>query len=263
MNTFTPERAAAVREALIAVAAAESPTRSRRTIWAALLVVGGIVAGAGGTAGAFAATGVLSPRPVETSVSSAYPGAIPAPPGVTPGSMLVTRLGGSFSVAFEGTTGVDVPDAPSGATLLEATVVPTAPGDLSIGVDSSGDNPRISATASDIREGSAGSLGFPIADVGETLYLDAEGMTGVVTLQWTVQVPTELGVNARGQTYGVMGAAVGEPDLVPFTGEAPDGSPVDGYVRTVDLRGMGDEGGEIPLFRVDGETQIGVVDVSR
>lgn len=284
MDTFTPQRAAAIRESLITVVAEQSPTRSRRAVWAALLVVGGVVVGAGGTAGAFAATGALTPTHPQSQSSSAYPDAVPAPPGVSPGSMLVSELGTPFTVEIDGAAEVPLPDAPFGATHLRATVTPTTPGTLTMGLDADGNNTTMSASASDISGGSAAaSMSYPVDESEGVLYLQADGMTGSVTVQWTVEVPTELGINANGQTFGVMGAPVGVPELVLVSVETVDGSLVDGYARAADLGASSPDhaghpsspeqalewqaeaeaaypdGWDVPVFESDGETQIGVL----
>lgn len=282
---FSSARSDAIREALIATVAEATPTRARRRMWAVTLVLSGALVGAGGAAGAFAATGALSPTPpahADGTVPFDGPAAVPAPTGVTPGTPLVSDLGTPTTVPFAGT--LDVPiDPPPHATHLRVMITPTTPGELRFGFDAAGNNPAISATAADITAGSAASwMDFPVTPTGRTLYLRAAGMQGIATLQWTVQVPTQLGVNARGETYGVASAATGAPDLVQVVAFLPDGSIGEGYARAADLDsfspdhpgqpGTPDEalawqsdrdkafphGWDIPVFESDGVTQIGV-----
>jgi hypothetical protein len=102
----------------------------------------------------------------------------------------------------------------------------------------------------------------------------------VVAVQYVNYVQTALGVNARGETYGVAGPA-GEPDLVGVVGLDAAGVAVDGYARATDLNAFGPDwpdvpsnpteamewqaerdrkypdGWDIPVFESDGETRIG------
>ena len=68
-----------------------------------------------------------------------------------------------------------------------------------------------------------------------TLYLNPTDFSAVVTVQYITQIPTHLGVNANGQTYGVADSIEGRPDLISALGIAPDGTQVVGYVLDSEL----------------------------
>ncbi|MFT3798241.1 hypothetical protein [Microbacterium sp.] len=290
MDAFTPDpaapgsetaRADAIRAALIATVASGRAARPRRGMWTAALVLAGALVGAGGAAGAFAASGALAPLRPGGEATPAFPDAVAAPPGVTPGAPLTSDLGTPFTVPLEDTTEVPL-TVPAGATHLRVTITPTSGGRLSFGMDAGGNNPGLTTTAAEAAAGSSVAwYEFPVDGTETALYLDGD-LAGFATLQWEVQVPTLLGVNARGETYGVMGAITGEPDLVAVSATAPDGSSVEGYARAADLNafspdhpgqpGNPDEalawqaerdaaypnGWDVPVFTSDGVTRIGV-----
>lgn len=285
---FPPERAAAIRAALITEVAERMPQPRRRALWATALVAGGVMLGVGGTAGAFAASGALSsPDPAMPTADGRadpdYPDPVPAPPGTIPGSPIVSALGEPFSAAIAGSTEVPL-DPPDGATELRVTITPSEPGSLGWGLDAGGNNPRVSVSARDIEGGTATTwYDFPVDGSERTFYLDAgNGYEGTATFQWTLQIPTELGVNARGETFGVAAPVVGTPDLILVVAETPDGGWTEGYARSADLNASSPDhpglpsspaealewqreaqekypdGWQIPVFESDGVTQVGV-----
>lgn len=232
-DAFTPARSDAIRAGLVAEVGM-TPPRRRRMLWAATLVVGGALAGAGVSTAAFAATGVLEMRPVIAQPSGQpvpdLPDAVPAPAGITPGAPIVSLLGEPVTAAVPGTSEVPLTERPDGATHARVVVTATHAGGLSFGTDPGGNNTSISGGVE-----SATWFDFPLDGTVRALYIDAsDGFEGTVVVQFVSYLPTMLGVNARGETYGV-GESVGSPDLVLAEGTAPDGSRVTGYVRASDL----------------------------
>jgi hypothetical protein len=278
--TFTPERSDAIRAGLITVAASRAPRR-RRVLASAGLVLAGVLVG--GSAVAFAAMGTWTPV-------AAIPSPAPAPehtdladpqPGRIPGEPIVTVLGDPIVWKVTGVTEFPLTDRPAEATHARVTFTCTV-GSFSWGTDAGGNNPSVSCDT-------AGSsvtawYDFPL-DAGATTFYVAGPKDGeaVLTLQYLAQVPTSFGVNENGQTYGVDRGDQGTPDLVFVGGEAPDGSPVDGYARAVDLQAFSPDhpglpsnpeealrwqrereerypdGWEIPVFASDGTTRLGTL----
>lgn len=285
MVDFTPERSDAIRASLINHVA-ENPPRRPRTLWAAGFVLVGALAGAGVSAGAFAATTRVAAPPAQPSgqPTPAYPDAVAAPPGVLPGAPIISLLGEPISRNVETATQVSLTDRPAAATHARVTITALAPGSLNWGTDPGGNNPTASWDSHDIAAdpGSVTWSDVPLDDSVDTLYLTPDAFRGIVTVQYVTHVPTTLGVNAHGQTYGVMGSLQGEPDLVSVTGAAPDGSPVEGYAFADELNATDPDhvglptspeealrwqretaekypnGWTIPVYASDGTTLLGV-----
>ncbi|HWL01687.1 MAG TPA: hypothetical protein VNQ52_04860 [Microbacteriaceae bacterium] len=284
MNTAT--RSDAIREALVGHVAA-ALARPRRALWATGLVLAGAVAGAGASTATVAATGGFAVQ--QPAVPSGQPipdlgPAIPAPPGTIPGVPVVAVLGEPTTLTVADATEIPLADRPEAATHLRVTVTALTPGSLSWGTDPGGNNPSGIWRDSDIGTRSATAWGDrPLDATTTTLYLTpSAGFTGTVTLQYVTHIPTKLGVNARGETFGAEGGPDGMPDLIAVVGEAPDGSLVTGYARASDLHtdspdhpGMPSSpeealqwqqerqekypnGWDIPVFDSDGTTQVGV-----
>ncbi|WP_461473229.1 hypothetical protein [Microbacterium sp. HJ5] len=291
MSQFSPERSDAIRAGLIDGVAATVPRR-RRTVWAAGLVLAGVLAGAGASAGAFAATGLLSPVAApafpEGRPTPAVPDAVVAPEGVIPGAPITTLFDEpTITLPFDSETEVSLADRPVGATHARVTVSALTAGSVVFGMDPGGNNPSSSWTQSEVTGPVTAYtwLDFPLDESVDTLYIQPRGLEGIVTVQYVTQIPTLLNVNENGESYGAMGTAQGEPDLVSVVGEAPDGSFVDGYVRSEDLNAFSPEhpgqpknpkqalqwqdersamypnGWDLPVYEPDGVTQIGVFHV--
>lgn len=280
--SFSPDRSAAIRAELIATAA-QARAPKRRAVWAVSLVLVGSLAGAGISTAAFAATGSFSADPTTTAPAASDIGAgVPAPPGTEPGSPVISLLGTPQSVRVNGP--VEFPlEPPAGATHVRVTVTLTSPGTITWGPDAGGNNPSSTASATDIAmPTAAGWYDFPIDDDVTRLYFDASaGTTGTAVVQYLTHVPTSLGVNAHGDTYGVEGGPDGQPDLILVSGLAPDGSRVEGYAWASALSGFSPEhavqpsnpaealdwqaerdekyptGWDIPVYESDGRTEIG------
>lgn len=285
MTIFTPQRSEAIRASLISHIAESPFPRRKRTLWTASLVLVGALAGSGVSAGAFAATGLFAAAPAQPSGQPTpdYPETVAAPPGVTPGSPIISLLGEPISQTVETATEISLQDRPVAATHARVTITPLTPGALSFGTDADGNNPSASWSAEDLSDApdSGTWFDFPLDDSVDALYLNPSGFSAIVTIQFVTHVPTSLGVNANGQTFGVAGSTQGDPDLVSVIGTAPDGSVIEGYAFASELNATSpDHEGEpadpeealrwqqereekypngwtIPLYNSDGETKIG------
>lgn len=280
MNNTQNLRDAVVRERLIAYVA-DRPTRRTRAAMAIALVLAGALGGAGVSAGAFAASGSISPAQPSGQPEPALPAAVPAPPGVEPGEPIISLLGEPVSVLVTAPGELDLSDRPSAATHARVTITPTAAGLITFGTTADRNNPSASWGPNDaLGEVGSALYDFPIDSSVTTLYLDPVGFEGIATVQYVTYVPTLLGENGGGQSFGVDGSE-GEPDLTKVVGTAPDGSQVDGYVRATDLDAFSPDhpqqpstpeevevwqaerdraypnGWDIPVYDVDGTTVIG------
>ncbi|WP_324654030.1 hypothetical protein [Georgenia sp. H159] len=279
---FTPGRADAIERALVDHVKRRAPRSQRRT-WAAGLLLTGALAGAGASAGAFAATGMLQPAdaPVEQPAGQPtpdLPDPVTAPAGTTPGAPVVSLLGHEpLSIAVDAATEVSLLDRPAGATHARVTITPTAPGTLHWGTDPDGNNPTATWTSADLADGAPGAAwqDFPLDASVDTLYLDPRDFAGVATVQFVAHVPTLLGTNGRGETFGTTGSPEGEPDLIAV--EATNGK--FGYVYREELdEATGETAARdftspedalewqernrgrthtLPVYLADGTTQIG------
>ena len=69
--------------------------------------------------------------------------------------------------------------------------------------------------ASEVGTAGSSEYDFPLDSATDTLYFTPyNGFTAVVSIQYITQVPTHLGINANGETYGAEGGPDGTPDLV-------------------------------------------------
>lgn len=162
------------------------------------------------------------------------------------------------------------------------TVAGLEPGTLFFGTTPSGNNPSGSWSEDEIAEDTASTyFDFPLDDDQHALYLTpSTGAVALVTTQYVTHVPTRLGVNENGHTYGVDGPA-GTPDLIAVSGVDPDGELVDGYAWREQLLAYSPDAGpgpadpdeaqqmqadrdstyptgwDIPVYESDGTTQIG------
>lgn len=265
--TFSAKRSAAIRAGLIAHA---RPDAVRRRTWKAIvLVLAGALVGSGATAAAFGAASSRVPiaRP-SGEPSPSLGAAVDAPPGVIPGAPVISLIGTPISRTVTTRTTISLQPRPAAATHARVIVTPTAAGTLSFGTSGSGDNPSASFDATDVTRGSQGAswYDFPLDGTVDTLFLTpSAGFAGTVAVQYVTHVPTRLGVNARGQTFGVSGSAPqGEPDLVAV--QATNGKA--GYAYAADLEGSqptspadagsnAGHGRTIPVYESDGSTVIG------
>jgi len=286
MPSFSPERSEVIRANLIDQVSRDLRPRRRRALWTVGFVLLGTLVGAGASAGAFAATGLLDTTPARPTgePQPTYPDAVAAPPGVTPGAPIVSLLGDSVVQPIEAATEVSLEDRPVAATHARVTITALSPGSLSWGTDPGGNNPSGGWSAQDLARtsGADATYDLPLDGTVHALYLNPSAFTGIATIQYVAYVPTLLGVNANGQTYGASGSLQGEPDLVWVEGTAPDGSVVNGYVFSTQLGGTSPDheglpsspeealrwqaetaekypnGWTVPVYAADGTTQIGV-----
>lgn len=107
------------------------------------------------------------------------------------------------------------------------------------------------------------------------LYLASHGASAVATLQYLTHVPTALGVNANGDTYGATGSTQGEPDLIAVIAtngqegyvyrtdleEADGTAAANGFTSPADALAWQEENAGnvhlIPVYESDGTTTIG------
>jgi hypothetical protein len=236
MDTISPQREEAIRGMLIGYVG-DHPARRRPRRWSFTLVITGVVLAAGVSTGAFAAGTLLAPGP-QQPVGQPIPdlGApIAAPAGVIPGSPVSALVGDPFTIPYDREATVSLADRPSEATHARVSVHPIKTagegGTLKYGTDAAGNNPSLTWTASDVAgTDPEGWYDFPVDATVSTLYITSTG-AGTVTIQYITQVPTEFGVNANGESYGITGSDRGEPDLIAV--EATNGS--QGYVYRTEL----------------------------
>ncbi|BDO40837.1 hypothetical protein [Cellulomonas sp. NTE-D12] len=265
--TFSPNRSAAIRAGLIAHA---RPGGVRGRTWRGIaLVLAGALVGGGATAAAFGAASSRVPiaRP-SGEPSPSLGAAVDAPPGVVPGAPIISLVGTPITRTVSTRTTISLQPRPAAATHARVVVTPTAAGTLSFGTSAGGDNPSASFDAADVTRGSQGAswYDFPLDGTVDSLFLTpSAGFAGTVTVQYVTHIPTRLGVNARGQTFGVSGSAPqGDPDLVAV--QATNGK--SGYAYAADLEGPQptspagagtnpEHGRTIPVYESDGSTVIG------
>lgn len=269
---FSPVRSDAIRAGLEQAVVANAGNSSHRVpgwITGASLLIVGLVTG-----GAVSAAAVTS---LQTEAR------IEAPPGVIPGVPIVSLLGETSSYEISGESTVELPSPPIGATHIQASISCLTVGAFSWGPDPAGNNPSIYCRADDVSSASGNaSMDFPI-DAETPLLFAQTGPEGraLLVVQYVNYVPTALGRNASGETYGVAWTGLVEPDLVAVAGVAPDGSSIVGYARATDLNSFGPEwpgmpadpeqavewqrernerypdGWEIPIYSSDGRTVLG------
>lgn len=281
---FSVVRSDAMRAQLEQAVAVHAHTAARRVpgwITGTSLLIVGLVAG--GAVSAAAVTGLqFASLPDGSATAEAK-----APPGVLPGMPIVSLLGETASYEISGEASVELPIPPDGATHVRATISCLTVGAFSWGTDPAGDNPSLYCRAADATSGSGNaSMDFPL-DAGTQLLFAQTGPEGraLLVVQYVNYVPTALGRNPSGETYGVAGIGL-EPDLVAVDGIAPDGSSFVGYARATDLDAFGPDwpgqpsspeqalewqrerdqrypdGWEIPVYSSDGRTVLGTFRIS-
>jgi hypothetical protein len=261
---------------------ADHPVHRRPRRWSFSVVMMGVLIGAGVSTGAFAAGTLLAPGPLQP-VGQPGPDLgepIAAPADAIPGSPVNKLLGAPLTLDYAGDTTVSLTGRPAAATHARVTVAPTITrgegGSVSYGTDSGGNNPSVSWTANAARPGGSPTTwyDFPLDSSVTTLYVSSAG-SGVLTIQYLEQVPTEFGVNANGQSYGITGDPRGEPDLIAVV--ATNGR--QGYVYRAELEEADGTSAvrqfdspddavawqeanagivqSVPVYESDGTTQIG------
>lgn len=236
MKNNATSRDDAVREQLIDYVTAHPARLRRPRLWAPALLLTGAIIGGGAATSAYAITGVLTPGPAQPSgqPEANLPEAVTAPAGVIPGSAITALVGEPISVSFTHDTTIPLPgDSLGGATHARVTITALSTGDVSFGTDAAGNNPSAAWTsAAEVAAGSAtAQYDFPLDDSVSTIYLQPHDLAGIATVQLITQIPTRFGVNARGQSFGITGSPLGEPDLIAVV--ATNGA--SGYVVRLDL----------------------------
>lgn len=282
---WDPTRATAWRALLIDHVAATRSPRHRLLATLGLIAIGA-AGGAGISTAAFATT-QLTTTTTDTATSTGDPDAVDAPPGVVPGAPLVALLGDATAIEVSTSETVPLTDPPAGATDVRVTVTPLTAGSLVWGTDPDGNNASTAWSSGDVGSTNGTTwYDFPLTDPTGTLYLTpGPGTRALATIQYIRQVPTRLGVNDNGDTYGVADNPDGPPDLIAATGTAPDGQRIDGYIRQEDQDAFSPDstaqpttpaealeqqeerdrkypnGWDIPLYGSDGTTPIGTYQV--
>lgn len=280
---FSEQRSAAIRAGLVAEVAGQQ--RQRPHWWRAVgLLTVGVLAGAGATSAAFAAGGVAPiAHPAATSTATNSDGLIPAPPGVVPGTPIISLLGSPRSLVVDGSSSMDVSTGPEEATHVRVTVTCLTAGTTTFGTDAGGNNASSHCEEADLADSQGPSWqDFEIpSSRGRLHFTTSPAAKAAVSVQFVNQVPTRFGVNANGETYGAMSDTQGQPDLVWVIGRDSNGQDVNGYGRSVDLDAFSPDhpgqptspteavrlqaerdqkypnGWDVPVYMSDGETQIG------
>ncbi len=280
---FSPTRSDAMRaqlEEVVTVTSIQSNRRAPGWVPGAALLVAGLVTG-----GTVSAAAVTSLQP--TSQPAPRSGPVEAPPGVLPGVPIISLLGETLSYEITGETALDLPAPPDGTTHLRATVTCLTAGPVSWGTDPEGNNPSLYCSGDDVLAGTGtAEMDFPLGAESQDLFAQT-GPDGraLLVVQYVNYVPTALGRNASGETYGAAWEGL-EPDLVAVMGVAPDGSSILGYARATDLNAFGPDwpgqptspeealewqrereerypdGWEIPVYAPDGRTVLGTFFIS-
>lgn len=234
---FSGARSDAIRAGLehaVAVNVRTSEHRVPEWITGTSLLIVGLIAG-----GAVSAAAVTNLQP-ETRLDEPATTLNEAPPGVLPGMPIISLLGETASYEITGEATVNLSTPPDGATHVRATISCLTVGSFSWGTDPTGNNPSIYCRADDVTSGSGNaSMDFPL-DTSTLLLFAQTGPDGraLLVVQYVNYVPTALGRNASGETFGVAWTGL-EPDLVAVDGIAPDGSSFVGYARATDLDAFG------------------------
>lgn len=232
----------ALRAELVSRVQKASPARPRKS--ARLWLGAGALAGAGLLGGIGAAVaGLFTP----------------------PGAETVTALASPVTEIYTGTATVELGEPPEGATgiQLDLTCLTTGRFEFEDGASSI-------CTAADNWTGYTVSLA-PGQD-SVTIRTDPESRWQL-TAKYVKQERTELGVNAKGESYGVESPENGGPDLIAVL--ATNGG--SGYVYARDLYGgpmpASPEDAvenfntprpprEIPVYLSDGETKVGIFEAA-
>jgi hypothetical protein len=240
--------------------------RTRSLLGTLALVAAGLVVG-GAVSAAAVSAGYVSQADNRDD-------GIVAPEGVLPGAPVISLLGDPVSQQITGAKELALPTPPKGSTHVRVTISCLTPGTTTWGLDPSGNNPSSACTRFDLLHAQSAYFDFALsADDVLDIRADAD-VSSMVTYQYLALVETAWGVNANGETFGVLKDGGETPDLVSAIGVASSGKVVDGYLWASTLEGplptspaqalewqaqQGREGRDIPLYASDGRTQLGVV----
>ena len=178
--------------------------------------------------------------------------------GLLPGSDRVADVADPVVVAAPGPQVVDLGAQPSDATHVELQITCLTQGAVGFA-----DGSSVTCGAGEVTTYALPVTGSGTTTIGASSTLRWEGV-----FTYSHREATRLGVNANGDTYGVLGSDAGEPDLVAV--EATNGrsgyvyatdlaqdtpaSPADAAARAADTTGTVRV---IPVYESDGETVIG------
>ena len=234
-----PQFDQALREVLIAQVQKSSKPRAHKR---RRLLIAGALAGAGMLGGVgVAAAGLFS----------------------LPGVPTTTVLTTPSTAVYSGTATVDLGPAPEGATGIEVELTCLTAGKFTFP-----DGANVSCSSADLGTHGAWSKYVVALDPstdGVTISTDP-GNRWQISGKYISQVPTDWGVNAKGETYGVEVPGRGAPDLIAVI--ATNGAT--GYAYTNQMKGTDPTSPEeaaknlpkpqreIPVYLSDGTTKVGV-----
>lgn len=186
---------------------------------------------------------------------------------IIPGGEKVTPLASPLTTTYIGTATVELGPPPVGATGIQMELRCLTPGWFEFP-----DGASSNCSQEDVANGRTGWSGYTISlSTGQdsvTIKTDPESRWQL-TAEYVKQERAPLGVNAKGETYGIESQENGTPDLIAVM--ATNGR--SGYAYTRDLIGgpmpTSPEDAvknfntprpprQIPVFLSDGETQVGV-----
>ncbi len=184
-----------------------------------------------------------------------------------PGGETVTPLASPVTTTYTGTATVELGTPPDGTTGIHMELRCLTPGWFEFPDGASSSCSEVDA-ASDRLGWSGYIINLVPGQDSVTIKTDPEARWQL-TAEYVKQERTPLGVNAKGETYGVESQENGTPDLIAVM--ATNGQ--SGYAHARDLYGgpmpTSPEDAvknfstprpprEVPVFKSDGETQIGV-----
>jgi hypothetical protein len=210
-------------------------------------------------AGALAATGLLG------GIGAAAAGLF-----VIPGTEQVTPLAAPVTETYTGTATVELGEPPQDATGIEMTLTALTAGSFEFPDGASATFRELQA---DTRANTSGHTVSLAPGQHSVTIKTGAGTRWQLTAKYVKQVRTKLGVNAKGETYGIESEENGTPDLIAVV--ATSGS--SGYVYAKDLYGgpmpTSPEDAlknfstprpprEIPVYLSDGATKVGVFEAA-
>ena len=186
-----------------------------------------------------------------------------------PGAPIDTQLGNMVTATRTGTATIDLGPVPATATDLSLSLTC-----LSVGTFNFPNGSNMSCSAADLSttppsDGPASEV-VPLGpDVNSVTITTSANATWTLRAMYVNQVTTPWGVNAKGETYGVMNQQ-GTPDLI-----AADHGHISGYIKESDVNCASgpkptspaqalqwqkehqNQSVSIPLYQSDGTTVIG------
>ena len=183
-----------------------------------------------------------------------------------PGGQEVTPLASPVTETYTGTATVELGDRPAGATDIELSLTALTPGSFEFpgGAGCSYNDTDLETRLNWCRH----TIALEPGQDSVTIKTEP-GNKWKLTANYVKQERTKLGVNAKGETYGVESPENGVPDLIAVM--ATNGAT--GYAYSKDLYGgpmpTSPEDAaqnfntprpprEIPVFLSDGETEVGI-----